>query len=284
MLPLNEAICQSGNLSSAYARYQRYRGIWAPGIPMRAVTESPVLPMLKLVEELRNGSYRPYRPHTIRIAKANGELRELSVFAIRDRVAQRAVLQVLQARTEGNMSPCSYGYRPGHNVAGAVAHVQRFLNTGFSWVVDADIERCFDSIPRMPLLDEVARRLDDPTAAEWVARVLGWGTADLREGIGIPQGSVLGPWLCNVYLWQLDDAMREIAMVRFADDFVLLTISRYLAETLQKYCANIVSNIHLRLHPIKTTIVDGSIPFRFLGQWLSTMSFLPSIPLPVGSQ
>lgn len=284
ILPLRESLCQSHNLGNAYARYQRYRGLWAPGVPMYAVAASPVERMLELADELRSGDYRPHPPQMISIAKANGERRELRVFMIRDRVAQRALLQVLQARTDMNMSPYSYGYRPGRSVANAVACVRRFLNGGFSWVVDADIEHCFDSIPRGPLLNEVARRLDDPAAAELIAQVLDWQTPQQREEVGIPQGSVVAPWLCNVYMWQLDDAMREqgVSMVRFADDFVLLTFSHHLAEVLQRHCGEVVKQMRLRLHPLKTSIVDASRPFRFLGQWLSTTCLLTRMPSLIG--
>lgn len=280
MLSLCDALCQSGNLGTAFARYRRYRGLWAPGIPMYAITASPVVPMLKLAEELRSGGYRPAPPQEISIAKANGERRPLKVYAIRDRVAQRALLQVLQARTDPQMSPDSFGYRPGRSVAQALARVRTLLDEGLSWVVDADIEHCFDSIPRRLLLDEVVRRLDTPEAAELVARYIGWEGAGLLDQLGIPQGAVLAPWLCNLYLWRLDDAMQaeHVPMVRFADDFVLLTVGRHQAEALRCCCAKVVQRLRLRLHPIKTMIVDASRPFRFLGQWLNATRRLTFTP------
>jgi len=215
-------------------------------------------------------------PHVMSVAKANGDRRELRVFAIRDRVAQRALLQVLQARTDSEMSPCSYGYRPGRSVAGALARIRSFLDQGLSWVVDADVERCFDSIPRGPLLEEVTRRLHTPEAAELVAQCLGWESSEERNKVGIPQGAVLAPWLCNVYLWQLDDAMHaeDAAMVRFADDFVLLSGVRPRAEALLQRCAEVIEQMRLRLHPVKTAIIDTARPFRFLGQWLITTPLL----------
>lgn len=284
MLSLRAELCQSDNLGSAFARYRHYRGLWAPGVPMYAVTGSPVVPMLDLADELHTGRYRPSSPHVISIAKSNGERRELRVYAIRDRVAQRALLQVLQARTDPLMSPCSYGYRPRRSVTGAVARVRAFLDGGLSWVVDADVEHCFDSIPRGPLLNEVARRLRTTEAAELVARWLGWETTEQLGHVGIPQGAVLAPWLCNVYLWRLDDAMRQenAAMVRFADDFVLLSAARSQAEALLKRCAEVVKQMRLRLHPLKTAIVDGTWPFLFLGKLLSTTRLLACDAAPVG--
>jgi group II intron reverse transcriptase/maturase len=239
--------------------------------------------MLQLAEELRSGRYQPHPPHAFSIAKANGDRRELRAYAIRDRVVQRALLQILQARTDLAMSPSSFGYRPGRSVRDAVAKVQKLLANGLSWVVDADIERCFDSIPRARMLDEVTGRLGDEQAAEWVARCLGWFNTQQREQAGIPQGAVLAPWLCNVYLWRLDDHMDSsgTAMVRFADDFVLLTATRRRAERAMAECAGIIDALRLRLHPIKTVIVDASKPFRFLGQWLSATCQPSCAPCPL---
>lgn len=280
--PLRDAICQSANLGGAFARYRNYRGLWAPGVPMWRLRAAPVEPMLALAEELRAGRYHPLPARHIAIAKANGERRELDVFMIRDRIAQRAVLQVLQGRTDTGMSPYSFGFRPGRGVSGALACTRGLLNAGLCWVVDADIEHCFDSIPRAPLLREVSRRVDEEAAA-LVARMLGWEAPEEREGVGIPQGAVLSPWLCNIYLWQLDDAMRDrgTPMVRFADDFVLLAVTGQVAEHLRFYCARVLEGMRLRLHPVKTAIVHATTPFRFLGQWLGPSKLLGCLPAPV---
>lgn len=276
---LHDAVCRCVNLGAAFERYRQYRGLWAPGIPMWEVAAAPVVPMLALAERLREDRYKPYAPRHLSIAKANGERRELGVFMIRDRVAQRAVLQVLQARTDASMSPYSFGFRPRRGVVGALGCARGFLNSGLTWVVDADIEHCFDRIPRDLLLKEVERRLD-AEAADLVTRVMGWTQPGAREQVGIPQGAVLSPWLCNIYLWQLDDAMRErgAAMVRFADDFVLLTVNASLAARLRDLCAAVLSGMRLRLHPDKTTIVHGTTPFHFLGQWLSPTPLLSGLP------
>lgn len=280
ILTLREAVCQSANLNGAYKRYKRYRGLWAPRMPMSAVTEQPVGPILELAEALRDGSYRPYPPKCISIAKANGERRELKVYMIRDRVAQRALLQVLHALTDQAMSPYSYGYRPGRGVKGAVLQAKAFIDAGLSWVVDADIERCFDSIPRQQLFEEVAYRLNSVTAAELVAKFLGWQDDLDFASVGIPQGSVLAPWLCNIYLWYLDDEMRKqgISMVRFADDFVLMTATRRMAEAVMNRCSDAVKTMHLRLNSRKTSVVNATKPFRFLGQWLSKTQLLAATP------
>lgn len=276
-----DAVCHSHNLYRAFARYRSYYGLWSPGMPMSRVAASPLEPMLELAEALRNGSYRPHPPHSIAIAKANGEQRQLRIFCIRDRIAQRALLQVLQARTEPFMSPFSFGYRAGYSVQLALKCLQRMINGGLSWVLDADIERCFDSIPRQLLLEQVTQRIKDPAAAQWVARCMGWESTAEKTGTGIAQGAVLSPWLCNVYMWQLDDCMRaaSVPMVRFADDFVLLAGTRHIAEKIWERCAETLDKMRLRLHPLKTMLVETGHSFRFLGQHITQPRLLSAPPV-----
>jgi len=270
MLSLREAVCHSDNLALAYARHARHRGLWMPGVPMSMVARAPVPPMLALAEELRGDRYRPHPPRIIPIAKADGGKRDISVYMIRDRVAQRALVQVMQQRTDAAMAPFSFGYRPARSVSMALASVRAYLDAGYCWVLDADVEHCFDSIPHAPLLAEVERRLGERAAPALVSRYLSWNRETRRTGVGIPQGSGLAPWLCNVYLWRLDDRVRSagIPMVRYADDFVLLARTREAIGQAQSLCAETLGAMRLRLHPLKTRIVEAAESFRFLGQRL----------------
>lgn len=225
--------------------------------------------MLELAEDLRTGRYRPHPPLKVPIAKADGGHREIAVYRLRDRVAQRAVLEVLQRRTDAAMSPGSFGYRPGRGVAAALACTRSWLDRGLAWVADTDVERCFDSIPRRRLLEEVGRRVNDPVAAEFVAQCMGWDEAAL-DAAGIPQGACLAPWLCNVYLWRLDERIGEacIPLVRYADDLVLLAATRPAAQRALALCEATLRALRLRLNPLKTRIFHAATPFRFLGEWL----------------
>jgi RNA-directed DNA polymerase len=269
--PLREAVCHSDNLSLAYARHAKQRGLWAPGLSMSAVAAAPARAILKLAEELREGRYKPYPPRTVPIVKADGGQREIAVYMLRDRVAQRALLQVLQERTDASMSPFSFGYRPGRGVNMALNCVRSHLEGGYGWVGDADIERCFDSIPHRPLLAQVERRVQDDTAPALIAKHLDWNRGARRHGVGIPQGSGLAPWLCNIYLWLLDDRMREadVPMVRYADDFVLLARTRQDVEDALSLCRETLEFMRLKLHPVKTRVLDALASFRFLGRSLS---------------
>lgn len=263
---LVDRVCHSANLATAFRRYRRYRGTWSRGIPMAEAEADPVERMLALAEDL-HGDYCPHPPAVLRIAKCDGSQRELSVYPVRDRVAQRAALQVLQAETDPAMADCSYGFRPGRGVNQAVAAVRQWIDDGYLWVVDADIERCFDSIPREPLLEAVAARAG-ADAAMLVQRLMGW--KQTKGETGIPQGAPLSPWLCNVYLWSLDEALAEarIPLARYADDFVAMAPAEVAANAALALCRETLGRLRLRLHPVKTRLLSANAPFRFLGQWL----------------
>ena len=270
-MTITQEVCHSANLARAFRRFARYRGLWRKGVPMAAAVRDPVEAMLDLAADLHRGTYAPEPPTKIQIAKADGGTRTLSVYAIRDRVAQRALLDVVQARTDPRMAESSHGYRPGRGVATALEAARRWLEAGFCWIVDTDVRHCFDSIPRYPLLRSVARAVGDPAASTCVARFLGWMSGrNTDEERGIPQGSCLAPWLCNVYLTSFDNAMsvRSIPVVRYADDLLLFSRSRTAAEGILSDARGALGELQLQLHPAKTHVVHAAEPVRFLGKLL----------------
>ncbi|MCB1628662.1 MAG: group II intron reverse transcriptase domain-containing protein [Xanthomonadales bacterium] len=270
-MSLRDALQDPDLLAGAYARLARRPGLWMQGVPMSQVRSAPVRAMLHLAQSLREGSYRAQRPAVVSIAKADGTLRELSIYGLRDRLVQRALLDLLQPLSEPRFSNASFGFRPGRSVAMAVRRAQRWIDCGHHWLVDADIERCFDSIPRRQLLDVVGEWLDDADAPGLVASCLGWRSDDIgADARGIPQGACLSPWLCNVFLHRLDVRSRRCRapLVRYADDFLLFARARRGAEQLKLRCGRWLAALGLALHPRKTQIVDACTPIRFLGREL----------------
>lgn len=267
-ISLRDEVCHADNLAAAFRHHQHRRGLWACGIPMQQVARYPVGPMLALADELRRGTFRPSPPRSFVVAKGDGGLRELKIYPLRERVAQRALLQVLQGHIDPAMAPGSFAFRPGRGVVHAVDAVRRWLDLGFGWVLGADVERCFDSIPRRSVLAEVERRAGDSAAAELVAEVMGWRDDTTLDTLGLPQGATLAPLLCNVHLWRLDDACRDarLPMVRYADDFVVLSLARRIAETALAVCREALASLGLHLHPGKTRLFRATRPFTFLGR------------------
>ena len=142
---------------------------------------------------------------------------------------------------------------------------------GKEWVIDLDIEKCYDSIPHEPLIDRVARRVSDGRVLDLIRGFLQSGVMEemkVTYGVtGTPQGGIISPVLANIYLHDLDVALeaRGVAWVRYADDVMALCQSREEAEQVLEWIREILNGLGLRLSPEKTRIVHLDEGFDFLG-------------------
>jgi len=167
---------------------------------------------------------------------------------------------------------CSFGFRPNKSAHEAIDKIEEYKKQGYKWVVDADIKGYFDNIDQDLLLDFITYRINDG----WVLRMIkSWLTAGVMtdEGIkkttkGTPQGGTISPLLANIYLHQFDKIMvnRGYKLVRYADDFVVLTKSKKKANRALEVIKKIVEGkLNLRLHSEKTVVTNFGEGFTFLG-------------------
>lgn len=234
--------------------------------------------LLGLRADLRTGRYRPGPHRSVLIAKPSGGVRPLSIPCVIDRVVHTAIANALTRLLDSHMAPGSFGYRPGRSVAQAVARIEALRESGFVWVVDADIERYFETIPHDALMRVLAAWIDDKAVLDLIEQSL---VAASDSGRGLAQGSPLSPFLSNLYLDDFDDSMEQgaVRLVRFADDFVLMCKTQDKAQDMLPRLAAALQERGLRLNADKTRIVDFAEGFRFLGHL-----FVQSLALKVDAQ
>ena len=163
----------------------------------------------ELVEDLRDGSYRPLPARRGFIPKPGSEERRpLSIPAVRDRIVQAALKAAIEPIFEADFEPSSFGFRPHRSAHDALQVLLDESFRGRRWVVETDIASCFESIPHERLMAAVEERIADRHVLKLLRALLRSGVMEhgtVRHSVtGTPQGGVISPLLCNVYLNRLD--------------------------------------------------------------------------------
>ena len=235
---LLELILRKDNMNKAYKKVKSNGG--AGGIDGMQVDE--LLPYLKehndkLIQEIKDGKYKPNPVRRVEIPKeTKGEYRKLGVPTVVDRVIQQAITQELVPIFEPQFSKSSFGFRPKRGQHDALRQCQKYVNDGYVYVVDMDLEKFFDTVCQSKLIEVLSRTIKDGRVISLIHKYLNAGV--LVNGmfeeteIGMPQGGPLSPLLSNIMLNELDKELerRGHRIVRYADDCMIFCKSRKSAE------------------------------------------------------
>ena len=265
-------------LERAWELVRRNRG--APGIDWLTIQQVERYGVDRLLDQLtaalQDGSYRPLPARRVFIPKPGSvEQRPLSIPAVADRIVQAAVKLVAEPIFEADMLACSFGFRPRRSAHDALQVLIDEAWRGRRWVVETDVASCFESIPHDRLVEAVEERISDRNQLKLLRAMLRAGVMErgvVRGSVtGTPQGGVVSPLLCNVYLHRLDRAWQTRGvgvLVRYADDAVVLCRTRQEAERALAMLTAILAELGLALKQAKTRIVhldEGGAGLDFLG-------------------
>ncbi|MHB1277359.1 MAG: group II intron reverse transcriptase/maturase [Bacteroidia bacterium] len=269
---LLEFILSPNNLNEAYKQVKRNKGVGGVDqMEVESLKDYLVKHQDELISSIHRGKYRPNPVLRVAIPKENGKMRQLGIPTVVDRVIQQAISQVLIPVFERQFSAHSYGFRPKRNAHQALRKSQQFITEGYSYAVDMDLEKFFDTVSHSKLIEVLSKTIKDGRVISLIHKYLNAGviTGDRYEPSeqGVPQGGPLSPLLGNIMLNELDKELelRGHKFVRYADDMVIFCKSRRSAErTLRSITSFIEKKLFLKVNREKSRVTHIR-QIKFLG-------------------
>ena len=272
MSELLEKILSKDNMNTAYKRVCANKG--AGGVD--EVTVEELGDYIKenwesIREQIRCREYKPQPVRRVEIPKPDGGVRKLGIPTVMDRVIQQGIVQVISPMCEPLFSEQSYGFRPNRSCEMAVRQLLVYLNEGYEWIVDIDLEKFFDNVPQDKLMSLVHNIIKDGDTESLIRRYLKAGVMTPqgyeKTRLGTPQGGNLSPLLSNIMLNELDKELeaRGLRFTRYADDCVIAVRSEASAKRVMRTVSDwIQRKLRLKVNITKTRITKPT-NLKYLG-------------------
>ncbi|RGD72729.1 group II intron reverse transcriptase/maturase [Faecalicoccus pleomorphus] len=262
-MKLIEVILQDENLEEAMKRVKSNKGV--AGVDQMTVDEMDEYFRIHretIKKQIMEKKYRPQPVRRVYIPKSNGKKRPLGIPTVVDRVIQQAIAQVLSKIYDNTFSDNSFGFRPHRSAQDATIRTLDYLNEGYEWVVDLDIEAYFDTVNHDKLISILRERVFDSATLHLIRKFLQAGIMEKGlvkpNAIGMPQGGPLSPILSNIYLDKFDKELeqRGLHFVRYADDSNIFVKSEMAANRVMKSVTSwLERKLFLKVSATKTKVV-----------------------------
>ena len=236
-MELLEEILNQNNLNKAYKKVVANKGVaGVDGITVEEEFDYLKENKDRIINQIRKRKYKPQPVKRVQIPKENGKMRNLGIPTVTDRIIQQAIFQVISPIFEKQFNDNSFGFRPNRSCEQAVIRALEYLNDGYEWIVDIDLEKFFDTVNQDKLITIIGKTISDGDVVSLIRKYLSAGV--MEKGIvkattvGTPQGGNLSPLLSNIMLNELDKELeaRGLNFVRYADDCIILVKSEKAAN------------------------------------------------------
>ena len=278
MSELLDKILSDENIQLAKKRVYANKGAGGvDGVTVEELDENLVQNWKSIKQKIQARTYKPQPVKRVEIPKPNGGVRKLGIPTVIDRTIEQAITQILSPIFEPTFSEHSYGFRPGRRAEQAIVQILEYLNDGYEWIVDIDLEKFFDNVPQDKLMSYVGRVVHDGDTESLIrkylkAGVMVKGQYEATE-LGTPQGGNLSPLLSNIMLNELDKELeaRGLRFTRYADDCVILVKSSAAATRVMYSVTDwIERKLGLKVNAEKThTTRPSKLKYLGFGFWKS---------------
>ena len=256
----------------AYKKVKANKGAGGiDGINVENINEYLKENWIDIKTKILKRKYKPQPVLRVEIPKPNGGVRNLGIPTVVDRIIEQAIAQILTPMFEPQFSEHSYGFRPGRRAQQAIVELLEYLNDGYTYIVDIDLEKFFDNVPQDKLMYLVGKTVKDPDVISLVTKYLRAGV--MVKGkyeettIGTPQGGNLSPLLSNIMLNELDKELeaRGLHFVRYADDCIITVASSAAANRVMHTVTSwIERKLSLKVNATKSKVTKPT-GLKYLG-------------------